>query len=122
MTHIFKHREALIEMVQECGYEAIDKIVEIGCLTEKNIKYLPGILVDFSKVFIGYIMEENNQRINGSKELDVILREVGRAIIKHLNEDVWENIDDETLCTWLAMMQTEIFWHFYPNTKIEELI
>ena len=122
MTHIFKQREALLEIVAECGNEAIDKIVEIGCLTKENIKYLPGILSDFTKVFIGYIMEENDKRINGSKELDEILREIGRAIIEHLNEDVWDDVDVDTLCTWLAMMQTEIFWHFYPNTKIEELI
>ena len=122
MTHIFKHREALLRIVIECADEAVDKIMEIGCFTRGNIKYLPGILADFAKVFTGYIMEANDKRINDSKELDEILRGVGRVIAEHLNEDVWEDIDVDTLCTWIAMMQTEIFWHFYPNTKVEELI
>lgn len=122
MTHIFKQREALMEIVAECGNEAIDKIATIGYLTEENIKHLPGILAKFARVFTGYIMEENDQRINGSKELDEILKAIGRVIIENLNEDVWDDIDVDTLCTWLATMQTEIFWHFYPNTKIEELI
>lgn len=122
MTHIFKQREALIEIVQECGNEAIDKIATIGLLTERNIKHLPGILSDFTKVFIGYIMEENDQRINDSKELDDILRAVARAFIFHLDMDIQTDIGDRTLAAWLAMMQTEIFFHFYPDTKIEELI
>lgn len=122
MTHIFKQREALFEIVKECGNEAIDKIAAIGLLTEGNIKYLPRILTDFTLVFTGYIMEENDQRINGSKELDEILRDVAQAIIEYSDKAIWEDIDADTLATWLAMMQTEIFWHFYPNTKIEELI
>jgi hypothetical protein len=122
MTHIFKQREALIEIVKECGNEAIDKIATIGYLTEENMKYLPRILTDFTLVFTGYIMEENDQRINGSKELDEILRDVARAIIEYSDKAIWEDIDADTLATWLTMMQTEIFWHFYPNTKIEELI
>ena len=122
MTHIFKQREALMKIVAECGSEAIDKIVAIGCLTEENVKYLPRILSDFILVFIGYIMEENDNRINDSKELDEILRNVARAIIFHLDVNVQKDIGDNTLATWLAMFQTEIFFHFYPNTKIEELI
>ena len=98
----------MLRMVGSTGVAAVNIIL--------NLHYF------VISIFIGYIMEENDNRINDSKELDEILRNVARAIIFHLDVDVQKDIGDNTLATWLAMMQTEIFFHFYPNTKIEELI